>query len=361
MPKPATIRDVAREADVSLKTVSNVLNGTAPVADVTRARVEEVVQRLGYRPNPAARSLRMGRSGVVALAVPDLARPYFAELADRVLAAARDRRLSVLIEQTNGDAHLETAVLTSPRFDHAQGVILALEHLRAGQVERLRLDAQTSSRPVVVIGASVEIGGVSSLTQPDESGGFAATSYLITCGSRRIAVVGGAPEDVGPGSGRVAGYLRALDAHGLPRDPSLIAQPISGGFADGAAAIAGLVDAGVEFDGVFALSDVLAAGVLAGLREAGIEVPGRVSVVGFDNLDLSTYTTPPLTTVDTRIGSIATRAVQLVAARRDGGDDAEHGELGFSLVVRDSTGPIEPGPASRSQSGIAMTGFVRDA
>jgi DNA-binding LacI/PurR family transcriptional regulator len=339
MAGPATIRDVAREADVSLKTVSNVLNGTATVADLTRARVERAVAKLGYRPNLAARYLRSGRSRAVALAVPDLGRPYFAEMADHVLAAARDQRFSVLIEQTVGEERLEVEAVNSPRFRHTQGLVLALESIRPGQTDRLRHEVAVGGRRLVILGASVNISGVSSLHQPDEVGAFAATEYLINIGCRSIAAIGGIDGDeIGPGARREAGFLRALRTYGLPvaRAPRVLTR--DGTFAAGEAAVIALLDSGVPFDAVFAFSDVLALGVLAGLRKAGVLVPSQVSVIGFDNLDHSAYTSPALSTVDTHLQALAERAVQLIAAgEADGGVGPEHGELGFSLIHRGTT------------------------
>jgi len=333
-----TIRDVAREANVSLKTVSNVLNGTATVADMTRARVEQAIAKLGYRRNAAARSLRRGRSGVVALAVPDLGRPYFAELADHVLTAARGRRLSVLIEQTNGDERSEVEVVNSPRFSHAQGIVLALESIRPGQAERLRREVERSDRPVVVLGASVDLPTVSSLSQPDEMGAFAATEHLIATGCRNIAAVGGiAGDEAGPGARRAAGFLRALSAHGMPVSGAPQVLTGEGTFASGEAAVGELLATGTRFDGVFAFSDVLALGVLAGLRRAGISVPEQVSLIGFDNLDHSAYTSPALSSVDTHLSVLADRAVQLVAGGTDAEHRHEHGGFGFSLVERETT------------------------
>jgi len=332
----ATLRDVARHAGVSVKTVSNVVHGYAFVRDETRQRVQASIELLGYQPNVAARNLRSGRTGTIGLAVPELSFSYFAELADAVLVAARERGYVVLVEQTGGDRAAEIALLSGPRTSMLDGMLFSPLGLSSDDADLLRV-----GYPLVLLGERVFDGPTDHVTMQNVVGAEAATRHLIEIGCRRIAVVGAHQgEKIGSAGLRLDGYCAALKAAGLPYDPALIVYRSGWHRTDGAAATDELLASGVEFDAIFALNDELALGALRSLHVAGRRVPEDVAVVGFDNLVEGQFALPSLTTIDPGRTTIAERAVEALVERINDSDGQIGGprliEAPYRLVERES-------------------------
>lgn len=333
----ATIQDVAKAAGVSAMTVSNVINGHPNVRPATRERVLEAVDRLGYRVNVAARNLRRGRTGTIGLAVPEINRPYYGRLAASIIAAAAGHGLRVSIEQTGARRENELAALSLSRNRLYDGLILSTVGMGPADVEALDVD-----HPVVILGERIFGGPVDHVAMPNEAASEAATRHLVERGCRRIAIVcGRLGGEAGVSSLRHAGYLRALAAAGLPADPELVVTAESLTMQDAARRVRERMADGLGFDGVFCVTDTVAMGVLRALADAGVRVPERVKVIGFDNVDESAYLVPSLSTVDPDHDLMAERAVALLAARIDrGGPGPEREEFAgpFRLVIRESTG-----------------------
>ncbi|MER6082633.1 LacI family DNA-binding transcriptional regulator [Streptomyces sp. NPDC001833] len=333
----ATIQDVAKAAGVSAMTVSNVMNGHPNVRPATRERVLEAMDRLGYRVNVAARNLRKGRTGTIGLAVPEINRPYYGRLAASIIAAAAGHGLRVSIEQTGARRENELAALSLSRNRLYDGLILSTVGMGPADVGALDVD-----HPVVILGERIFGGPVDHVAMPNEAASEAATRHLVERGCRRIAIVcGRLGGEVDVSSLRHAGYLRALAAAGLPADPELVVTAGSLTMQEAARRVRERMAHGLGFDGVFCVTDTVAMGVLRALADAGIGVPERVKVIGFDNVDESAYLVPSLSTVDPDHDLMAERAVALLAARIDrGGPGPEREEFAgpFRLVVRESTG-----------------------
>ncbi|MFI7145190.1 LacI family DNA-binding transcriptional regulator [Nonomuraea sp. NPDC050022] len=329
------LKDVAELAGVSIKTVSNVVNDYPHVSGETRARVEAAIAELSYRPNLSARSLRQGRSGVVALAVPDLDNPYFAELATNVIEAADRRGWTVLIDQTQGDRAKERVVISGIRDHLIDGLLFSPLALTgkdlAGRDERT---------PMVLLGERIGMG-----RSPYDHVGIdnvaaarAATLHLAERGARRIAAIGVQRTAVAAtGRLRLKGYQRALAEAGFPADPSLVAPVARWGRADGAEAMSRLLDSGAP-DAVFCFNDTLALGALRTLLKRGYEVPGGVMVMGFDDIQDGRFATPTLSTVAPDKAQIAQAAVDLLAERLSGGTEKAHEVcVPHRLAFREST------------------------
>ena len=331
-----TLHDVARVAGVSFKTVSNVINDHPHVSPTTRARVLAAIEELGYRPNRSARSLRSGRTGAIGLAVPELSLAYFAELADEVITVAEQHDVVVLIEQTGGDRRRELDVLDGSRRQMTDGLLFSPLGLGNDDASLLQVDF-----PLVLLGERIFDGPVDHITMENVEGARAATEHLLDRGRRRIAIVGAHEgEVIGSAGLRLAGHRAALEARGLPFDESLVVDAGPWHRVNGAEAMRRLLDRGVEFDSVFALNDELALGALRVLRERGIDVPGAVAIIGFDDIDEAQYSLPSLTTVDPGRREIARMAVELLLERISlGGDSAPPRELrsSFRIVEREST------------------------
>lgn len=330
----ATLHDVARLAGVSIKTVSNVVNDYPHVRPSTRERVAAAIAELDYQPNRSARSLRSGRSGVISLAVPELRLPYFAELADEVIRAAEDRGLVVLIEQTNRDPRRELDLLSSSRLGGVDGLLFS--PLGLGQEDAERVQIET---PLVLLGERIFSPAVDHVTMKNVEAAKAATEYLLARGRRRIAVVGCHPgEVIGSAGLRTRGYTQAMEEAGLPVDRRLLGVAELWHRREGAAAVQGLIDAGIDFDAVFAFNDTLALGAMHALILAGRRVPDDVAVMGFDNSDEGFYSQPTLTTVDPGRRQIAEEAVDALVRRiGDRTLPAQQIEVDFSIVERAST------------------------
>ncbi|MFI9641774.1 LacI family DNA-binding transcriptional regulator [Micromonospora sp. NPDC051925] len=327
------LKDVAERAGVSVKTVSNVVNGYQHVRPDTRARVEAAIAELHYRPNLSARNLRKGRTGVIALAVPELDIPYFAELARHVVAAAADHGWTVLIDQTGGGPEQER--VAADLGDHMiDGLILSPLSLNADDLAGL------DGMPMVLLGERLDHGPADHVVIDDVTAAREMTAHLIGLGRRRIAAIGAqrAPEGASARL-RLAGYTAALAEAELGYDERLVAPAPTWHRADGAAAMRHLLASGARPDAVFCFNDTLALGALRALHEAGLGVPGDVAVAGFDDIEDGRFSVPTLTTVTPDKERIARLAVDLLAGRLAGDRDAPPRELTapHHLTPREST------------------------
>ncbi|MFI7400518.1 LacI family DNA-binding transcriptional regulator [Streptomyces sp. NPDC049541] len=330
-----TIQDVAKAAGVSPMTVSNVINDHPNVRAATREKVLEAMARLDYRVNVAARNLRKGRTGTIGLAVPEVNTAYHGLLAATVIAAAERRGLRVSIEQTASREN-ELDALSLSRNRLYDGLILSAAGMRQGDADRLRVD-----HPVVILGDRIFGGPVDHVAMPDFDASRAATRHLIERGCRRIAFVCGAVEEVDTSSLRIAGYRKALEDAGLPADPALVQQVDRLSMREGAERAREMARSGLDFDGVFCVTDSLAMGVLRGLADVGCRVPDQVKVIGFDNVPQSDFCIPSLSSVDPDHDRMAERAVDLLIRRIEQTDPPVPQQdvvVGFSLVIRESTG-----------------------
>jgi DNA-binding LacI/PurR family transcriptional regulator len=334
----ATMHDVAQRAGVSVKTVSNVVNGYPHIRESTRARVLAAIEALDYQLNVAARNLRTGRTGIIALALPELSLPYFAELADSVIQAADAIGLTVLIEQTGSRRERELEVLSGARRHLTDGLLFSPLALGADDEALLDVDF-----PVVLLGERLFPETVDHVTMQNVEGARAATEHLLGLGRRRVAVVGVHPgEVVGSAGLRLRGYREALEAAGLPFDERLLGEAGLWHRSTGASATARLLDSGAEPDAVFAMNDAMALGVLHELQVRGVRVPDDVAVIGFDAVDEGEYSNPSLSTVDPGREQIAETAVRLLAAQiadKKGAHRPQRVYADFRILERQSTVP----------------------
>lgn len=334
MPR-TTLKDVAAHVGVSAKTVSNVVNGTGWVTEDLAARVRAALVELGYRPNTAARQLRSGRSGMIALALPELSQPYFAELAAELVRAAQERSITVLVNQTDGRAEAERRISDGIDAPAVDGLILSPLALGAKDLEG-RLDPT----PLVLLGEHIGESTFPHVTVDNTAAAKAATEHLLSLGRRRIAAIGA--QDSGPNETselRLAGYREALREAGIEVDERLILYVDEFHRADGAAAARAILESGLEPDGVFAFNDLLALGAMHVFVTAGIAVPDDIAIIGFDDIEESRYSTPALTSVSPDTAALARKAIDLLFEKP--ADPGIH-TIGFTIAHRASTkGPIQ--------------------
>lgn len=288
-PDRVTIADVARLADVSKATVSQVLSGKRPVALSTRERVEAVIQELGYRPDGLARSLRTRRTQMVALMIPDIANPFYPLLA-RGLEDGMEPGYRSFICNTDGREEREREFLEEIAQRRADGIVLDSFSIEPDWIETV----VPGGIPVVRIGTTViDDPGYDTVHADDERGAFAATAHLMHKGHTRIAMIQG---PAGAGGKRNEGYKRALGEAGAWADPELV---VSGDWTrpGGAAAASSLLQLAEPPTGIFCANDLMALGALDAAGDLGSQVPGDLALVGFDDIEASAMVSPALTTV----------------------------------------------------------------
>ncbi len=337
---PARLKDVAVPAGVSVKTVSNVVNDYPYVRPTTRAKVMEAIAELGYRPNMTARNLRSGRSGVIALAVPELDAPYFAELAHHVVGAAMDHGWTVLVDET-GQIHdralrdRERSAAAGIRGQLIDGVILSPLALDQADLARY------GSVPLVLLGERLGSHLADHVAIDNRSAAEEATRHLLDIGRRRIGVIGTQPPPYGhTARQRVQGYRAALRSAKVRYDSSLVVPAAHWRRPDGLDGIRRMLALPSPPDAVFCLNDLLALGAMRGLGEAGVRVPDDVAVVGFDDIEEGRFSVPTLTSIAPDKAAIATEAVARLADRLEQGAATAPEEVmvGYSLEIRESTG-----------------------
>jgi DNA-binding LacI/PurR family transcriptional regulator len=333
----ATLKDVALLAGVSVKTVSNVVNGYAFVKADNRRRVEEALAATGYRPNVGARNLRRGRTGFIALVVPELSVPYFAELTALVITAAQDEDWNVLIEQTQGIRERERSALASLGPHMIDGAIVSPEALDADD-----LTALSTAVPLVLLGEHSIPVPIDHVAIDNVLAAQIAVTHLVEIGRRKIAAIGQNSHRA-TAAQRLAGYQAALTAAGLPQPAEYIAPALNYHRRDGAEAMTYLLGLPDPPDAVFCFNDLLAVGALRAAAERGLRVPADVAIVGFDNTEESAYSLPSLTTIAPDKAAIASTAVGLIRRRAKAEEDFAPQDIQtpFSLQIREST--VTPG------------------
>jgi LacI family repressor for deo operon, udp, cdd, tsx, nupC, and nupG len=331
-----TLRDVAAHAGVSPRTVSNVVHDYPHVSAEMRARVQNSLDALSYRPNLVARGLRRGRTGIITLLVPDIVVPYFGELAHEVVEQASQLGCTVMIDETGGLPERERALLdTAAESSWVDGVLLSSIGLSARALAGLR-----SSMAVVLLGERTAQSALDHVGIDNVAAAYDAVTHLLDLGRTRVAAVGGRGNPLDPTSRlRLRGYQRALAGHGVP-ERTLHVRTADYRRHSAAEAVRELFDGPEPPDALFCFSDELAAGALRALHDRGVRVPEDVAVVGFDDADGSRFLTPSLTSVRPDRPEIARVSLEILLQRIDGLDARPRDvRVPYELVVRESSAP----------------------
>lgn len=322
---PVSIKDIAREAGVSPSTVSRALNDHPRISDDTKTYIQQLAKNMGYVPSIIARSLVAQRSATIGVAITDLADPYYVDLMVGIEAAADAHNYQVILSSFYRDPDRELAVVYDFNQRRADGIIIT-----GSYVENAYLDPDNNYfKPIVVI---------NSLTYPysvsvDRTLGVRLIiEHLVALGHTRIAHVA-QPRD---GLDRLDGYRLALSQFNLPLDESLIVQ-CDGGIAGGIQAVPELLKNPHLPTAIFCFNDLTAIGVINALRERGYRVPRDISVAGFDDLALSAYYHPALTTIHQPSQEVGKRAVEILVRLMNGDNNVTPQVLLPKLVIRQST------------------------
>ena len=351
MAKDVTIADVAAEAGVSTKTVSNVINHTGRMSVDTRKRVEDAISRLGYRVNKSAQALRSGSTKIIGLAIPGFSNPFFGLFCDEVVNYARGKGYGVIISTYNGLSGGLEGVVDETYHVNADGWIFLTD-----RPLRKKGEVLSQSYPVVLTGDFPAFGKTDSVSMPNADGGEYATTWLLEHGCKHVAFMGTPPDlfsrkgvdgvkldemlvhHEGNMSLRFQGYVRALRNKGIELDWDLVVPCDFADREDGENAMLKLLERKVDVDGIFCANDIIALGALSILRLRNIEVPKDIQIIGFDNTRDSAHCTPSLTTIDPFAWQYAQMAVDCLLRRIE--RDHEKAGLfttGFRLVEREST------------------------
>ncbi|MCJ1709466.1 LacI family DNA-binding transcriptional regulator [Microbacterium sp. VKM Ac-2923] len=327
------IQDVAARAEVSVGTVSNVLNGRATVSTATAERVRAAIDTLGYVRNGAARQLRAGRSRSIALIVLDVGNPFFAAVARGAEARAAEDGYVVLLGSSGGDGDRERLYLDEFREQRVAGVLLTPTDADGDVACHLA----SAGVPVVLVDGRTAGGDVCAVSVDDVEGGYLAVAHLLAQGRRRISFVAG-PLSTCQVADRLAGARRAVaEVEGAALE---IVETDAMTVLAGRAAGERLRARDDKPDAVFAANDLLAVGVLQALTILGdIRVPDDIALVGYDDIDFAAAAVVPLTSVRQPAEALGSTAVDLLLRQLDGALDSADRQVRFrpELVVRASS------------------------
>jgi LacI family transcriptional regulator len=328
----ATIKDVAREARVSVASVSRALNGGTGVTAATSERIRAAADRLQYIPHAAARMLITRRTHTVGALLPDLHGEFFSELIRGIDLAARARGLHLLVSSSHDGVEEAAAAVRSMR-GRVDGLLIL-----SGRVDAAFLRANLpKALPVVLLNSGVTSAALSVLNVDNHAGAAAMVRHLLSAGHADVALIAG-PEDNFDARQREQGYRAAMKRH-APHAPLTI---LAGDFTEASGYRAGreLLARKIRPQAVFAANDIMAVGCLLAFREAGVRVPQDIALAGFDDIPITRYVTPALSTVRVRIADFGRLALELLADRLEhpGQQSPCADTLGFEIVVRETCG-----------------------
>jgi LacI family transcriptional regulator len=336
--RPATLRDVAAAAQVHPATASRALNpGTRLlVSEETARRVTEVAERLGYRPNPVARSLRTRRSHTIGVLIPDLNNPLFPPIVRGLEDRLAANGYVALIGNTDLDSTRERMVFDQMRARHVDGFVLATATLE----DSVLAEASEADLPVVLMNRTARGYPFSSVSVDNEQGERAAVDHLVSLGHTRIGHIAG-PQNVSTGVARLRAFVDGIRAHGLAAEESQIAYATGYSVDEGLRCGRELLAASPGLTAIVAGNDMLAVGCYGAFDELGLRCPEDISVIGFNDMPFIDRLRPPLSTVRFPHYKLGTEAAKLLLERIEDADSpVKILYLAPELVVRGSTVPL---------------------
>lgn len=330
--RAVTIRDVARDAGVSVATVSRALNDRGHVAEAVRLRVREVADALRYAPHPGARNLSSRSTHTLGVVLPVLHGEFYSSLMRGIDQVARSHGLHLLVSSHHGRRDEQDAALQALRGRVDGLIVMSAAHAPGENAGLLHIGV-----PAVSLD-DADAAGMSAIAIDNRGGAVAMVRHLLSRGHRRIAFIGG-PAGQPEAVAREQGYRQAMADFGLEE------WVVEGAFDEGSGhgACAGILRQGLRPDAVFAGNDLMALGCLFALTQAGVRVPQDVALVGFDDIPLAAYAHPGLTTMRVDAAELGRRAVRLLLSSTGGivDPDIEPGLLATTLVVRASCAAAE--------------------
>ena len=306
------LKDIARMAGVSTATVSRVINRSGPVSAETAQKVLRVIEESGYVPDTIAKSLRMGQTKTVGFVVPDISNPFFPEVLNGAEAVCADHGYTIILGNTSEDIACEAKVVRSLRQQRADGLLMILVDESGGTLRQALVGAD-SDLPIVFIDRHIEGFRYDSVIIDNEAGTSQATKHLLELGHTKIAIIHG-PITTTPGVGRLRGYRAAMEAAGVPENPEYV---LEGDFrtASGYELAKQLMSLPDPPTAIIGGNNLMTMGIFRRLRDMDVPIPGRVSLIGFDDFPLAGYLSPPLTVVDRPMSDMGRLAADLLLSR----------------------------------------------
>ncbi|WP_097026626.1 LacI family DNA-binding transcriptional regulator [Clostridium peptidivorans] len=328
----ASIKDVAKEAGVSIATVSRVLNDVDVVNDDTKKKVVDAIKKLGYRPNIVARSLKTQKTSTIGIIIPDISNQFYPEIVRGAEDVANIYDYNIILCNTDMDVEKEMEYLKVLREKMVDGVLYMSNSLGKNTIELInKLEI-----PTVLVETIDKDNSFPSVVIDNEQAAYDAVKYLIDKGNNKIAYIGSDEENFNAAALRYVGYKRALREKDINLNPHLVHF---GGMKpnDGYEGILSILNE-AEVDAVFCAGDEIAMGVINALREKGIDVPNDIEVVGFDNIYASEIFYPKLTTVAQPMydmGSVGMRMLIKIINKQS--IEEKHYVLPYKMIERNST------------------------
>jgi LacI family transcriptional regulator len=329
----STIRDVARIAGVSTATVSRAINAPETVSPKTRDRVAQAMKACRYQYNALARGFVTRQSSTLGLIVPSITNPIFAESIRGVQDFAHGQGYQVLLGNSDYEYAKEARLCEVLRERQVEGLLITTTRLKGRVLRELLNDGF----PFVLLYSTVRSGPMSSVGVDNFQGGYTAAQHLIDQGHRRIAMLAGGFSFSDKSLHRWHGYQKCLRDHGIPYDPALVVQTRYT-LESGREGIKALLARDDPPSAVFCSNDFMAIGAMQGAREAGVTLPGGLSIVGFDDMAIASYISPSLTTIRQpaqEMGRLGTEILFDLIRNRDSA--AVHKILETGIVIREST------------------------
>jgi LacI family transcriptional regulator len=354
--RPATLRDVATAAGVHPATASRALNpGTRLlVSEETARRVSEAAERLGYRPNPVARSLRTRRSHTIGVLIPDLNNPLFPPIVRGIEDRLAEHGYVALIGNTDADLAKERLVFDQMRARHVDGFVLAT----ATAGSPILAEAADDEVPVVLVNRTSQDYPFSSVSVDNEQGVRAAVAHLASLGHTRIGHIAG-PQNVSTGVARLRGFQAGMAAHKLPVADGQVVYASAYSLEEGVRCGEELLGGG-EFTAVVAGNDMLAVGCYGAFDELGLRCPEDISIIGFNDMPFVDRLRPPLSSVRFPHYQLGTEAATLLLERIDAQDNpVKILFLAPELVARGSTVPLAGAPETGNAVPLRRSGRGR--
>ena len=330
-----TIKDLARELNISASTVSRALKDHPDISKETKRAVQELAQKLNYQPNAVALSLKQRRSNTIGVIIPELVHYFFSSVISGIEDVAYEAGFNVIICQSNERYEREVANAKTLLASRVDGVLVSISK-HTTDYKHFK-NFQNNEVPIVFYDRVVPDIIAEQVIIDDFDAAYRATRHLIDSGRTRIAHLGG-PMALLIGQNRKNGYLKALSEAGIPADENLILEADT--FEKARMAIMKLINQKIKFDGVFATNDLTAIGAMQTIQKKGYKIPDEIAIVGFSDGRFSGITDPTLTSVDQHGYEMGTLATQMLLKRILSEDDeypAETKVLNADLIVRGSS------------------------
>ncbi|WLR57026.1 LacI family DNA-binding transcriptional regulator [Mesobacillus subterraneus] len=327
-----TIKDVAKNANVSIATVSRVLNGQGGYSKATEEKVLLSIKVLGYQPNAFARGLISNKSNTVGIIFPEVSSQFSSKILRGVEEAAHRLNSSVIVCNTasHGQRTMKyLQLLTEKRVD---GILFVSELITEEYYKKL----ESMEIPVVLISTESYQYSLPYIKVDDKHAAFTATDYLIKMGHSKIGMISGNRDDIIAGQPRIDGYKQALAQRGLDINSEHIIHSQGFSFKDGFIGLPKLLEQFPDLTAVFAASDSLALGAISSAYKLGIKIPDQLSIIGYDNLPIAEMAIPPLTTVAQPLEEMGLIAADMLFTMMNQGRKVESRIMSHTVIERES-------------------------